>query len=96
MPGLQAKTSLDQHFGPSCVLSEECSHPPFQFVSALGLPGKFLVLLRFHIGFGASIWSDLGMILGELDGAFGVDESSCAWEGWRRGVAQAVPCSSQA
>ena len=25
------------------------------------------------------------MILGELNGAVGVDESSCAWEGWRRG-----------
>lgn len=62
MPGLQAKTSLDQLFGPSRVLSEECSHPPLQFVSALGLPGKALVLLRFHNGFGASIWSDLGMI----------------------------------
>lgn len=78
------------------MLSEECSHPPFQFIFALGLPGKVLVLLRFHNGFGASIWSDLGMILGELNGAVGVDESSCAWEGWRRGVAQAVPCSSQA
>ena len=64
------------------MLSEECSHPPLQFVSALGLPGKVLVLLRFHNGFGASIWSDLGMILGELNGAVGVDESSCAWEGW--------------
>lgn len=93
MPGLQAKTSLDQLFGPSRVLSEECSRPPLQFVPALGLPGKALVLLRFHNGFGASIWSDLGMILGELNGAVGVDESSCAWEGW--GAPQAVSYSSQ-
>lgn len=63
------------------MLSEGCPHPPFQYVSGLRPPGKVLVLLRFHTGFGASIWSDLGMILGELNRTLGVDGSSCAWEG---------------
>lgn len=63
------------------MLSEGCAHSPFQYVSGLRLPGKILALLRFHTGFGASIWSDLGMILGELNRSLGVDGSSCAWEG---------------
>lgn len=63
------------------MLSEGCSHPPLQYVSGLRLPGKVLVLFRFHSGFGASIWGDLGMILGEPNRTLGVDGSSCAWEG---------------
>lgn len=59
------------------MLSEACSHPPLPPVClCLELPSKVLVLLRFHSGFGAGIWSDLGVILG--DAKWG------RWSGWEQ------------
>lgn len=57
------------------------------------MPGKVLVLLTFHTGFGTSIWDDLGMILGELMELLELPGTAVPG---RVGASQAVPCSSQA
>ena len=64
--------------------------------SSMSLPKgclAVLVLLTFHTGFGTSIWSDLGMILGELMEL--LELMGTAVPGRVR-ASRAVLCSSQA